>query len=102
MNKTLNYLTFAGVIAILIVLIVFYQDWRSARSFSPSNTPTNQETRTSGSLNNIFSTSPQVKKSRTNICHEKGVSAHYYRTENYTAYSSIEECLASGGRLPLR
>ncbi|MDD2646484.1 MAG: thermonuclease family protein [Patescibacteria group bacterium] len=44
---------------------------------------------------------PQVKKSTTGICHEKG-STYYLRTTHFTPYNSIEECLNSGGRLPLR
>ncbi|MGI6348262.1 MAG: thermonuclease family protein [Patescibacteria group bacterium] len=42
---------------------------------------------------------PQVKKSSTGICHEKGTT-YYERTKNFTPYDSIEECLNSGGRLP--
>lgn len=39
-----------------------------------------------------------VKKSRSGICH--GPSSPYYaQTQNYTAYPSIDECLASGGRM---
>lgn len=48
-----------------------------------------------------FTSEPQVKKSTTGICHEKG-STYYSRTTNYTPYNSIQECLNSGGRLPLR
>ncbi len=40
---------------------------------------------------------PAVKKSSTGICHEKG-SMHYGRTKNFTPYSSIKECITSGGR----
>jgi hypothetical protein len=40
-----------------------------------------------------------VKKSTSGICH--GPSSPYYaQTKNFTAYSSIGECLDSGGRLP--
>ena len=42
---------------------------------------------------------PQVKKSVTSICHAKD-SLYYSRTLKFTAYNSIKECLASGGRLP--
>jgi hypothetical protein len=42
---------------------------------------------------------PQVKKSSTGICHEKGTT-YYARTQNYTPYASIQACLDSGGRLP--
>lgn len=48
-----------------------------------------------------FTSEPQVKKSTTGICHEKGTT-YYSRTTNFTPYNSIQECLNSGGRLPLR
>ena len=44
---------------------------------------------------------PAVKKSTTGLCHAIGTT-YYVRTTNYTAYSSIADCLASGGRLPAR
>lgn len=102
MKDKINYLTLAGVILILIVLVSFYYDWRSNRNLSSQPTSTIQEKTSAGILKNIFSASPQVKKSSTGICHEKGVSLHYGRTQNYTSYNSIQECLDSGGRLPLR
>jgi hypothetical protein len=40
-----------------------------------------------------------VKKSRSGICHAPG-TAYYARTQDFTAYESIEACLDSGGRLP--
>jgi len=42
-----------------------------------------------------------VKKSNSGICHAPGTT-YYSRTTNYTTYNSIDECLASGGRLPKR
>lgn len=44
---------------------------------------------------------PEVKKSATGICHEKGTT-YYARTIYYTPYDSIDACLAAGGRLPSR
>lgn len=41
---------------------------------------------------------PAVKKSNTGICHEKGTN-FYNNTKNFTAYTSISDCLNSGGRL---
>ena len=41
----------------------------------------------------------QVKKSRSGICHDSS-SASYNRTKNFEAFSTIEACLESGGRLP--
>ena len=48
---------------------------------------------------NIQNNSPNVKKSISNICHEKG-SQYYKQTKKYLSYSTIEDCLNSGGRLP--
>ncbi|MCS6134004.1 hypothetical protein G3496_03575 [Shewanella baltica] len=45
------------------------------------------------------SSETNVKKSKNNICHDKS-SRSYNRTKTYTSYDTIEECLASGGRLP--
>ncbi|WP_339890465.1 hypothetical protein [uncultured Alteromonas sp.] len=41
----------------------------------------------------------QVKKSTSGICHDSS-SASYNRTKNFEAFSTIEACLESGGRLP--
>ena len=48
---------------------------------------------------NIQNDSPNVKKSTSNICHEKG-SQYFQQTKEYKSFSSIEDCLNSGGRLP--
>ncbi|MDC0046907.1 hypothetical protein OAJ20_04690 [Candidatus Pelagibacter sp.] len=48
---------------------------------------------------NIQNNSPIVKKSLTNICHEKG-SQYYKQTKKYESFNTIEDCLNSGGRLP--
>jgi hypothetical protein len=44
-------------------------------------------------------TGPEVKKSKTDICHARGTT-YYERTTNYTSYDTIDKCLNSGGRLP--
>ena len=48
---------------------------------------------------NIQNINPKVKKSSTNICHEKG-SQYYKQTKKYESFNTIEDCLNSGGRLP--
>jgi endonuclease YncB( thermonuclease family) len=40
-----------------------------------------------------------VKKSRNNICHDPS-SSSYQSTKNFTSYETVEQCIASGGRLP--
>lgn len=44
---------------------------------------------------------PVVKKSNSDICHQKG-SYYYEKTKNFTPFNSVGECLKSGGRLPKR
>jgi hypothetical protein len=41
----------------------------------------------------------EVKQSRSGICHDAS-SPYYEKTQNYTAFSSLHECLKDGGRLP--
>lgn len=40
-----------------------------------------------------------VKKSKSEICHTPG-SQYYSRTKSFTPYETLDQCLASGGRLP--
>lgn len=40
-----------------------------------------------------------IKKTTSEICHSKN-SSYYSRIKKYTPYLSLQECLASGGRLP--
>ena len=42
---------------------------------------------------------PNVKKSSSGICHEIG-SKYYKQTKKFESFSSIQDCLDSGGRLP--
>ena len=51
------------------------------------------------SCDNIQTGNPNVKKSTSNICHEKG-SQYYKQTKKYESFNTIEDCLNSGGRLP--
>lgn len=45
---------------------------------------------------------PPVKMSVSGICHVKGNSSYYAQTRKYTAYSTLDECLKAGGRVPAR
>ena len=42
--------------------------------------------------------SPIVKMSTSGICHDV-TSSSYTRTKNFTAFETLESCLAAGGRL---
>tara|TARA_E500000178_G_scaffold52507_1_gene48386 strand:+ start:347 stop:547 length:201 start_codon:yes stop_codon:yes gene_type:complete len=44
---------------------------------------------------------PPVKKSKTGICHKAG-SQYYNQTKNFKNFTTIEDCIKSGGRLPKR
>jgi micrococcal nuclease len=59
---------------------------------APVSVPSPPPTQSSGGV---------VKKSSTGICHAPGTT-YYEKTTNFTSYSSIDACLSSGGRLPLR
>ena len=48
---------------------------------------------------NIQNDNPNVKKSTSNICHEKG-SQYYKQTKKFESFNTIEDCLNSKGRLP--
>ncbi len=45
--------------------------------------------------------SEPVKKSSSGICHAPG-SGYYKKTNKFTPYLTLDECLKSGGRLPKR
>ena len=46
-------------------------------------------------------TSEPVKMSKTKICHAPN-SSYYAKTQNFTPYKTLKECLDAGGRLPKR
>jgi hypothetical protein len=42
-----------------------------------------------------------VKMSKTKICHVPN-STYYAKTQNFTPYKTLKDCLDAGGRLPKR
>jgi hypothetical protein len=40
---------------------------------------------------------PTVKLSQTGVCHVRG-STHYYQTEKYIMYVTLDSCIEAGGR----
>lgn len=66
---------------------------------SPAPNPSPSPTPAPTPIPSDNTSGPAVKKSSTGICHAQGTQ-YYDRTINYTPYNSIDECLASGGRLP--
>ena len=45
---------------------------------------------------------PNIKKSKSGICHAKNSSPHYARTKNFSPFVDLASCLKSGGRCPKR
>lgn len=71
---------------------------------SPTPSPTSAPTKTPSPTTTPATaqvSAEVVKKSNTGICHAPGTT-YYDRTIYFTPFASIDECLASGGRLPLR
>jgi hypothetical protein len=42
---------------------------------------------------------PSVKQSKSMLCHKKG-STYYSRTKNFIPFTSLQECIDTGGRMP--
>lgn len=76
---------------------VAYNAWKNPKPAEKKSTTTVQ---TKSTQTTTPSTDPAVKKSTTGICHAKG-TRYYASTTHFTAYSTIQACLDSGGRLPL-
>jgi hypothetical protein len=85
MTKTL----FAGLFAAMIALNVGVLPVQAQTSAPKAATATQD------------ASAPAVKKSTTGICHAAG-SSYYARTQNFTPFATIDECIKSGGRLPKR
>lgn len=49
----------------------------------------------------MISNGAVVKKSNSSICHAPGTT-YYNRTKNFTPFNNLDDCLNSGGRLPLK
>lgn len=74
---------------------------------SKNSVKTNSQNQSSNSTNAINNPpynpllATIVKKSKNNICHDLG-SRSYSKTKIFTSFSSLENCLNSGGKLPLK
>jgi hypothetical protein len=42
---------------------------------------------------------PEVKKSKAGVCHDK-TSKGYKQTKNFTEFTTMDDCIKSGGRAP--
>lgn len=64
-----------------------------------SKTPPVKATSTVSTPSKANEENPQVKKSTSGICHERG-TPYYTRTIHFIAYMNLKDCIGSGGRLP--
>lgn len=68
-------------------------------SKSETKTSPTQEHAVTAQESSTISGAGVVKKSTNDICHTPGTK-YYDKTKNFTPYNTVDECLASGGRLP--
>ncbi|GLT18019.1 hypothetical protein GCM10007938_17970 [Vibrio zhanjiangensis] len=73
--------------------ILTYAQKCTPKEFEQYNQPQTEKKQTTTAK------SPIIKMSASGICHSPN-SSWYNRTNDYTAYKSIESCIANGGRLP--
>ncbi len=69
----------------------FEKDWAASRPYGKSVL--------GGSASGGGVPTGVIKKSKSGICHPPG-SGSYNQTKNFTPYNTLDDCLASGGRLP--
>jgi hypothetical protein len=86
--------TIIGVIA-----LAFFLSGCGTNNTNPVSAPSTQTQTAQPTQQASQNEMPQVKKSTTGICHEIGTT-YYSRTTNFTAFDNIDDCIASGGRLP--
>lgn len=64
--------------------------------------PSNSSKKSTWQYAAVSSNGPNVKKSRSNICHWRLSSPYYSMTKHYQPFHDIQSCLNSGGRCPKR
>ena len=74
---------------------VAYNAWKNPNPAAKKATTTVQ---TKSTQTIAPSTDPAVKKSTSGICHARG-TRYYSQTTHFTAYTTVQACLDSGGRL---
>jgi hypothetical protein len=62
-------------------------------------TPAKTEPAKAAAAAKAATTEPEVKKSNSNICHDK-TSPGYKQTKNFKEFKTMDECVKSGGRPP--
>ncbi len=76
--------------------LTYYRAWKGEAPVPPTIKVTTTPAKTPPPTT---TSSGPIKKSSSGICHSP-TSSYYDRTTTYTAYPTIDACVASGGRLP--
>jgi len=71
----------------------------AATSAAAPVTPAKTEPAKAAAAAKAATTEPEVKKSNSNICHDK-TSPGYKQTKYFKEFKSMDECVKSGGRPP--
>lgn len=69
-----------------------------AKAATPA-APAKAEPAKAAAVTKAAAAEPEVKKSKSNICHDK-TSTGYKQTKNFTEFKTMDECVKSGGRPP--
>lgn len=69
-----------------------------AKAAAPA-APAKAEPAKAAAVTKAAAAEPEVKKSKSNICHDK-TSTGYKQTKNFTEFKTMDECVKSGGRPP--
>ena len=69
-----------------------------AKAAAPA-APAKAEPAKAAAVTKAAAAEPEVKKSKSNICHDK-TSTGYKQTKNFTEFKTMDECVKSGGRAP--
>ena len=99
MTKTIR--TFALLSICLGLTGAFAADTKAAdtKPAAPVATPAPAAAAKTAPADKAAAAEPDVKKSKSNICHDK-TSSGYKQTKNFTGYKTMDDCVKSGGRPP--
>ena len=99
MTKTIR--TFALLSICLGLTGAFAADTKAAdtKPATPAATPAPAAAAKTAPADKAAAAEPDVKKSKSNICHDK-TSSGYKQTKNFTGFKTMDECVKSGGRPP--
>ena len=89
----------SGDMSLATAQLEIADNWLSV--YNGNNVTSSQASQPQVALAPAPASSGEVKKSSTGICHAPGTT-YYDRTTNFTPYSTLDACLAAGGRLPLK